>query len=131
MAQCNYTKDGKPCRSRIGIDKSGRCFTHSELRHRVKAREEGRRRGGHSTNQRRTVMPHETPPPPETLVDVAAWLKWIAVSVTTGRIDARTAREATAALRELRPTLEKIEIGERMKEMEEQLRTAKAAGSAP
>lgn len=68
-----------------------------------RAREAGRRgaRAKHSrrsANTVRTVPVEEAPAPPKTLEDAVGWLSWITHSVTTGRIDARTAKEATGAL---------------------------------
>ncbi len=71
------------------------------------------------------MNPEEAPPPPEALEDVAVWLRWLTVAVVTGRVDARTAHEATVALKELRPTLEKIDLDRRVKELEKQLKQAR------
>jgi hypothetical protein len=124
---CNYVdpETGRACACSIGLDATGRCFTHSEQPARVKKRKDARRRGGHATNRARTVMPDDHPPAPTTLEGLAEWHRWTATAVATGKIDARTAGEITRSLKELRPTLEQIDLGNQLRELRRQLTEAK------
>jgi hypothetical protein len=68
-----------------------------------RAREAGRK-GAKAKHRRqratmvRTVAPEDAPALPQTVEDAVRYVAWLCHSVTTGVIDARTCKEASAAL---------------------------------
>lgn len=133
MRTCGATKaDGTPCGVRANLRETPdgpRCLWHDPGR-REEARE-ARRKGQRATVEARrkervrTVEASEAPPMPKTLDEVTAWLSWLAFAVVTGRIDARTAKEATTAVDKLRLALkDRDRIDERLKEAHEKLTRA-------
>ena len=118
------TRDGSPCKISNALSADGRCIWHDPER---KARAaELRSRGGKARAQRyiRTVEEGDTPGPLVSMQDAVRWASWTAQSAATGQLDARTAHELVAALREFRGSLEKAELEGRVKELERALKEA-------
>lgn len=117
---------GEQCRAPALI-KERFCVTHHPDHQ--EARQESRRRGGVNARSARSTIrivdEADTPGTIETLEDVANWLRWCAMAVATGKLDARTGHEIVAALKELRPTLEKVGIEEEVRKLRDELAAAK------
>lgn len=135
MRTCEHIKDnGERCAvtGNLRPTPAGlRCLWHDEGRRR-EARE-ARRRGQKSAIKARakdriqTVEAEEAPPMPKTLDEVVEWLAWLSVAVVTGRVDARTAKEATTAVDKLRLALkDRDKLDERLKEAHDKLQKALA-----
>lgn len=122
---CVFVKDdGERCKTTFGLSKAGLCFTHDPER--ARKRLKARRNGAKTANRGiRTVDATDTPGELDSLEDVARWLKWTALALATGKIDARTGSEITKALKELRPTLERLATEAEVKALREQLRDLK------
>lgn len=133
------TKSGEPCPTPIALcSKCGRCLSHCEYGEGCDYDEaevrDARRRGAKAKAEKardsktRTVLPEEAPAPPETLEDAVTWTSWATWAVATGTIDARTAHEIGYLTRALQRGLEKLEMDERVQELEEQLAELKRKG---
>lgn len=134
MASCRARNSaGEPCGS-PPLTGEDWCIHHHpdpEIQAEMARRRKkgGHTSGGHNRRKMRTVSLSDCPPKPETIADVAAWLSWAIVACATGQLDARTAKEVGSLLRYLRETLEKTELDEKVRELEEQLRALqKGAG---
>ena len=76
--------------------------------------------------ERLTTAPANLPrDEPDTLGRLARWHRWVVRAVATGEIDARTAREITGSLKELRPVLLSLNLERRVKELEMALQKAR------
>lgn len=107
---CPATKDnGDPCSMTATLDpETGLCMWHDPKRKdRVKAIQSkgGTRGGGLNRKYPKVASPDEVPPPPETLEDCCTWTSWLTVAITTGKVDPRTGKEATNAIKELRASI--------------------------
>lgn len=133
--QCEHIKaDGGRCGAKGNLRSTPaglRCLWHDEGRRREA--KEARRRGQKSAvrvrtkGNVRTVEVEEAPAMPKTLDEVADWLAWLAVAVVTGRVDARTAKEATTAVDKLRLALkDRDKLDERLKDAHDKLQKALA-----
>ena len=122
-SRCEATNaSGEPCGSggNIARDPDGelRCVWHSTDPERVERarqmRSKGNSKGGPGRRWRRGKPHHstveETPDPPESLEDCVSWASWLSWAVTIGKIDSATARQATAAIAELRKSLEVAQL---------------------
>lgn len=128
MSQCVFVKDdGERCATGFGLSDAGLCYAHDPER--AEERQEARKKGARTVNATRktirTVALEDTPGELDSLEDVARWLKWTALALATGKIDARTGSEITKALKELRPTLERLATEAEVKALREQLREFK------
>jgi hypothetical protein len=103
---------------------NGLCLWHDPER--IEAATLARRRGALKSNSKRpksvkVVLGEEAPPSPQSLADCVTWASWLAVAVTTGKIDGRTCREATTAIRELRSSLEKRDVEKAFDELKKEI----------
>lgn len=114
---CVFVKDdGERCRTTFGLSHAGLCFTHDPAR--ARKRMKARRNGAKAANRGiRTVALEDTPGSLESLEDVARWLRWVAIALATGKVDARTGSEIVKSLKELRPTLERLATEAEVKEL--------------
>lgn len=127
MPRCASNRaDGERC-TKGAVAGSPWCFMHDPKRQEEVAA--ARRRGAEATKRRhsniRTVDLEDTPGQIDTLADVATWLRWCAVAVATGKIDARTGHEVIVSLKELRPTLEKVGLEEEVRKLRAELAAAR------
>ena len=96
------TKAGQLCRTEIGLSASnGLCLFHDPDRadELLQIRRDGQRASVAARSRIRTANPHEAPAAPKTVEDAVEFASWAAWAVATGKIDARTAREAAYCLR--------------------------------
>ena len=108
------------------------CRAHDPDR-RIEMVESGRKGGEARIAQKRAeeekpIAPADAPAAPETLEDIAANLRFIARASLTGDLGVRRAQVATAALRELRPVLEKLDLDRRVAALEAEVREQKSPG---
>ena len=124
---------GEPCGTAMNLSPtSGLCVHHDparvdEARALYKTGAAAAARATHLRRIERQVttpdnMPREEP---DTLARLARWHRWVVRAVATGLVDARTAREITGSLKELRPVLVQIGLEKRVKELEAELRKYK------
>lgn len=132
--RCEHPKeDGEgPCPNPIGLCRNcGHCRTHCDYapecdydEDEVRAsRSKGAKRKAEKArdSKYRTVLDDEAPPPPESLEDAVQWASWATWAVATGKIDGRTAHEVGYLLRAYMKSLDKVELGERVQELEEKI----------
>lgn len=128
------TKNGIPCTVPFGLsEKNGLCFTHDPER---KARRKatsigGGKAAGVATRKARAAGPESMPKKlPETLELVSTWLKWTTQAVACGEISPRVAQEIVRGCKEQREALKDLHLERRVKELEAQLKAAKAKARA-
>lgn len=123
--------EGEPCESQILLD-SGRCAHHDEERR--KEMKLIRAAGGRAAADiarlakkvRETTAPENLPDfDPDTLDRLARWHQWAARAVAIGEISGRTGDSICRHLKELRPTLIQIDLEQRVKDLEKQLKRAR------
>jgi hypothetical protein len=121
FARCpGKTANGSPCRVTSNLNPAtGECFWHDESR-RAKAAEARSKGGAVSAAKKkgaRVAKPESLPPfKPDSLERVALWHQWAVDAAATGEIDARTSDSICRHLKELRPTIEKVDMEKRFKE---------------
>lgn len=132
--RCGYEKDdGEQCRSHIGLcDECGHCIAHCP--HREETAQQARSKGGKRKAEKardskyRTVSDDQAPPPPESLEDAVHWASWATWAVATGQIDGKTAHEVGYLLRAYMKSLDKVELGDRVEELEEKIARLRREG---
>lgn len=128
--RCIFIREtGEQCKMRGNLNpKNALCIWHDPTRSEEAARM--RERAAEATNNKRpvtvrVVSENEIPPLPRSLDDIADWLGWITAAVITGKVDARTAREATMACDRLRMALrDRDDLDRRLKEAHQKLEAA-------
>lgn len=127
--RCSHVKDsGEQCGMKGNLretEDGALCIWHDPTRRRKAQRMRAKGAKAVAEKKRRakirTVEMTEALEPPQDIEDVARWLSWTAVAVSTGKVDARTAREVTYALRALLDALERVEQSEQIEELRAQL----------
>ena len=104
--RCRFVRtDGTRCKITNALSDDGRCLHHDPARaDRVQAI---RSAGGkaRARQQRRVVDSDLTPGPLETIADCARWGAWVALSMSTGVLDWKTAQQTTNAINQVRQSL--------------------------
>jgi hypothetical protein len=116
------TPEGAPCRQTTSVSpETGLCIWHDEARREEAnaARERGREK--RRRPEARTVTPDVAPATPRTLEDAVTYAAWAVTAVTTGVIDARTAREISTLLTTFRMGLEKRDLLRQITELRAKL----------
>jgi len=124
--QCTaITKKGVRCTIQVNLrktDEGYRCIHHDPKR--AEQATAMRRKGGiKATSRARTTS--DVPPAPETIDDVVTWSAWVAMSVATGKIDSKVAREVTNAIRQFQSGIEKRDLAREMQELRLQVKSLK------
>ena len=135
VPQCKATNlKGEQCRVEWGVNpENGLCYTHDPTRE--DQRKEGQRKGQkQATYQRRksafrVVDPGKAPPMPQSAQDAADYAAWLVEATVTGAVDARTAKEASGALRTFVAAHDKAQLQKRIAELEALVKKAKKAGA--
>jgi hypothetical protein len=120
------TRDGKSCRAWLNLSReTGRCLNHDESRREQKLL--ASRAGGRATaeierilkQRRETVSPKDLPRiEPDSLRNVCTWLRWCVRSTAIGEIDPKSAREVTAALKQLHAAYAELDLRSRLRAAE-------------
>jgi antirestriction protein ArdC len=130
---CSFVMaSGRGCRSPVGKD-GGLCLFHDAARARKAS--EARSKGAATTNAKRAATAVRVaeldalPNKLESLEDAAEFGSWIVIAVTTGVIDARTAAEASRALRVYVDSQKHVDKSdERFRALEKKLAELRDAG---
>jgi hypothetical protein len=122
-----------PCRSALGLSETtGLCPHHDPER--AEEMRLVRAAGSRASSDiarlarriRESVAPANLPSfPPNSLARLSLWHQWTATAVATGELEAKTAREITLSLKELRPVLLAVGMERRVKELEAALKKAR------
>ena len=115
------TATGEPCRQIVGVG-TGRCLWHDPER-----AEEAASVRGHGGRTSRPPAPESTepatepPPQPTTLEGVCEWLAWVAVEVSSGRLDPKRGSSLTYTLQNLQRAIATRDLEQKYKELERRL----------
>ena len=118
------TASGSPCRVTTNL-RAGLCVFHDPQR--VEEARAMRAKGGRANRKRtiKTVGTTELPPLPATPEDVKVWAAWTAHAVASGQIDARTAREISYALGQLRFAIKDADLARELAQLRAQVNDLK------
>jgi hypothetical protein len=119
--RCSATKaDGSPCEVDWALSEAGLCPAHDPERH--AARMVGMERSIETRQakaERRRTSPEGMPEgQPKTLADCVQWSGWVSHAVASGTIDNRAAEIILKGIGELRQSLDKKELEERLYRVE-------------
>ena len=118
MAQCTASKaNGQRCLQNVAVE-GAKCVFHDPARAEA-AQAKGRETAAAKRREAnvRTVSADEAPPNPETIAECAAYASWALGAVTTGVIDARTAREITGLLGRIQSALKESKTVDEIAEL--------------
>jgi hypothetical protein len=123
------TKDGKPCRSPLGLGDNGLCMNHDPDRQAAarEVRAAGGRAAGEAKRAARVTLPGKgnVPAPPKTLDDAVKFASWLTHAVCVGTLDARSAHEAGYALNVFKAAVEKRDLQKEIAALRAELAAAK------
>ena len=124
--QCSATTEaGHRCRQRSTVNDTGLCLLHDPKRRALAqaARRKGARASAKAkvAGRIKTVSPEEAPANPTTIAEVAGYASWALGALTTGAIDARTAREITGLLGRVQNALKDSKVVDEIAELRERM----------
>lgn len=123
------TKDGKPCRSPLGLGDNGLCMNHDPARQAdaTEVRAAGGRAAGEVRRKARALLPDKAnvPAPPKTLDDAVKFASWLTHAVCVGTLDARSAHEAGYSLNVFKAAVEKRDLQREIAALRAELAAAK------
>jgi hypothetical protein len=124
------SKKGAPCSQYMNLSPTtGMCLMHDPERaaQRRETQVAGAVAKGAAMRAAKAALPEDCPPAPKTIADAEKFASWLTYSVCIGRIDARTAHEASVCLKEFRGAHEKRVLESEVRALRRELAAAKGA----